>query len=272
MFGRLDHHPDFPSQYVTPRNVDIWLPPGYRGAGANRFPVLYMHDGQNLFDPKTSFMGVDWGVDEAMFRLIGENRVRGAITVGIWNTAKRFEEYLPNKLFETSRETATKIRIEAKYYDKPLSDDYLRFIVEELKPFVDRNYQTMSGRSNTFMMGSSMGGLVSLYALCEYPEVFGGAGCLSTHWPAVDGILIGYLERALPKPGAHKVYFDYGTKTLDVSYEGYQRQVDDIMQATGYVKGRDWITQKFEGAEHSERSWRERVHIPLIFFFGKQPA
>jgi predicted alpha/beta superfamily hydrolase len=145
-------------------------------------------------------------------------------------------------------------------------------VVDELKPFVDRNYQTMTGRSDTFMMGSSMGALVSLYALCEYPEVFGGAGCLSTHWPAVDGILIGYLERTLPKPGTHKMYFDYGTKTLDVSYEGYQRQVDDVMKTIGYVKGKDWITRKFEGAEHSERSWRKRVHIPLTFFFGKHSA
>ena len=272
MFGHLDHHPDFPSRYVMPRNVDIWLPPNYHEGGTDQFPVLYMHDGQNLFDPKTSFIGVDWGVHEAMFRLIGEDKVRGTIVVGIWNTANRFQEYLPNKLFEISSETATKVKIDNKSYTQPLSDHYLRFVIDELKPFVDQNYQTMAGRSDTFMMGSSMGGLVSLYALCEYPGVFGGIGCLSTHWPAVDGVLIGYLERTLPKPGDHKVYFDYGTRTLDVSYERYQRQVDNVVKTIGYIKGKDWITQKFEGAEHSERSWRDRVHIPLTFLLGKEPA
>jgi len=203
-----------------------------------------------------------------MTRLIAENKVRKAIVVGIWNTAKRFQEYLPQRPFEWFGETALHAREEGQYHNRPESDGYLRFLIDELKPFIDRSYRTLPGRANTFILGSSMGGLVSLYALCEHPEVFGGAGCLSTHWPAVDGIMIEYLKEKLPEPGAHKVYFDYGTETLDTPYEGYQRQVNAVMRAIGYVEGRDWITRKFAGAEHSERSWRERIHIPLIFFFG----
>ena len=270
MFGTLICHPEFSSQYVMPRNVDIWLPPGYHESGTNRFPVLYMHDGQNLFNPDTSFTGVAWGVDEAIVRLKGESKVREIVVVGIWNTTRRLQEYLPQRPLEQSKEMVPDDRINGAQPGMPLSDNYLRFIVTELKPFVDNTYRTLAGRSDTFMMGSSMGGLVSLYALCEYPEVFGGAGCLSTHWPAVEGTFTEYLERALPGPGTHKVYFDFGTETLDASYEEDQRQVDEVMRTAGYVNGSDWVTKKFEGAEHSERAWRERVHIPLLFFFGSE--
>jgi hypothetical protein len=99
--------------------------------------------------------------------------------------------------------------------------------------------------------------------------VFQGAGCLSTHWPAGEDILIAYLRKVLPRPGKHKIYFDYGTETLDASYEMYQKQADQVMRAAGYKEGQDWVTYKFAGAEHSERAWRERVHIPLAFLLGE---
>jgi enterochelin esterase-like enzyme len=114
-------------------------------------------------------------------------------------------------------------------------------------------------------MGSSMGGLISLYALCEVPQMFGAAACLSTHWVAGEGVVIDYLRRALPPPGTHRVYFDYGTETLDAEYEVWQVQADQIMRAAGYTEGEDWVTRKFVGAEHSERAWRERLHLPLRF-------
>jgi predicted alpha/beta superfamily hydrolase len=155
---------------------------------------------------------------------------------------------------------------------EPLSDRYLEFLVGELKPFVDEHYRTLPGRQHTFVMGSSMGGLISLYALCEYPGVFGGAGCLSTHWPAAGGATIDYLQRALPAPGAHRLYFDYGTETLDAEYEPYQQRADAILRAAGYCPGVDWLTRRVEGAEHSERSWRERVHIPLLFLLQGRSA
>jgi enterochelin esterase-like enzyme len=117
-------------------------------------------------------------------------------------------------------------------------------------------------------MGSSMGGLVSLYAVCQYPELFGGAGCLSTHWPAVGAVIDGYLTTALPSPGRHRFYFDYGTATLDSLYEPYQQRVDAVLATRGYTSGRDWITRRFEGAEHNEAAWRERLHIPLRFLLG----
>ena len=148
------------------------------------------------------------------------------------------------------------------------SDRYLKFLVEEVKPFIDRTYRTQPDAAHTFVMGSSMGGLISGYALVEYPQVFGGAGCVSTHWPSDDGSAIEYFAKHLPAPGKHRIYFDYGTATLDASYEPYQQRMDQAMRAAGYTEGRDWVTKKFPGAEHSEKSWRERVEIPLTFLLG----
>jgi hypothetical protein len=99
--------------------------------------------------------------------------------------------------------------------------------------------------------------------------VFAGAGCLSTHWPAVRGVIGDYLQRVLPTAGNHKLYFDYGTRTLDAGYEVYQDQVDRVVRAKGYTPSRDWLTLKFEGAEHGEGAWRERVHRPLEFLLGR---
>ncbi|HJW46870.1 MAG TPA: alpha/beta hydrolase-fold protein, partial [Lysobacter sp.] len=151
-----------------------------------------------------------------------------------------------------------------------VSDDYLKFVVTELKPFIDATYRTRKGRDDTFVMGSSMGGLISLYAVAEYPEVFGGAGAVSTHWPIGDGIVIDWLGAHLPSPRNHRIYYDFGTATLDAQYEPYQRRMDALMPAHGYVEGRNWTTRKFEGAEHSERAWRARVDVPLVFLLGPQ--
>jgi predicted alpha/beta superfamily hydrolase len=146
-----------------------------------------------------------------------------------------------------------------------LGDPYLKFIVQELKPFIDSSYWTLPAMADTFLMGSSMGGMVSAYALCEYPEVFGGAACLSTHWPAVQGKMANYLADRLPDPQSHRLYFDYGTETVDAQYEPFQRVVDDVLRAKGYVEGNDWVTRKFCGEDHSEQAWRRRVDIPLRF-------
>jgi predicted alpha/beta superfamily hydrolase len=263
--GRIEKHPAFPSKFVAAREIDVWLPPGYDADQAARYPVIYMHDGQNVFEAGTSFGGSSWEVGHAVERLISAGKIRGAIIVGVWNTGKgRFEEYLPQKAVSGADVThyAGKAKVSAANLR---SDAYLKFLVEEVKPFVDRSYRTESGAAHTFIMGSSMGGLISAYALAEYPLVFGGAGCVSTHWPAGDGRVIDYLAQHLPKPGAHKFYFDHGTTTLDAQYEPYQVRMDAVMKAAGYTTGRDWITRKFEGAEHSEKSWRERVEVPLQF-------
>ena len=147
------------------------------------------------------------------------------------------------------------------------SDEYLRFLVEELKPFVDARYRTLPGRDDTVVMGSSMGGLISLYALAKYPDVFGGAGAVSTHWPAGDGAMVDWLAAHLPA-GTHRIWFDHGTETLDAGYALYQLRMDAAMQAAGWMRGRDWESRVYEGAAHDEKSWRARVDQPLRFLLG----
>ncbi len=265
--GTVVRYASMPSAHVVARNVEVWLPPGYGQDAQKRYPVLYMHDGQNLFDPATSYGGVDWAVDEAMTRLIEQGEVREAIVVGVWNTPKRLQEYMPQRAVAGVK----KIKMpgpDARASDI-ISDRYLEFLVKELKPFIDAHYATLPGRADTTVMGSSMGGLISQYAMSKYPEVFGGAGCVSTHWPAGDGIALDDFAAHLPDPATHRYWFDFGTATLDASYEPYQRRADEILRKAGYVEGQNWITKKFEGAEHSEKAWRQRVDQPLRFLIGK---
>lgn len=261
--GTVKRFLNFESKFVESRHVDIWFPPSYSENPEKRFPVIFMHDGQNLFDPEKSFIGVDWGIDETMTELSEKENLE-AIIVGIWNSPKRYPEYMPQKPIENLGEEEKEEFME-KYGSEWISDSYLKFIVEELKPFVDSTFQTLPNRENTFVIGSSMGGLISLYAICEFPEVFGGAGCISTHWVVWDGLVLDYVKNHLPSPKTHKIYFDYGTETLDAEYEPYQLKADELMKKAGFERDKNWITKKFEGHEHSERAWRKRVNIPLKF-------
>lgn len=254
----VEHFASFASKHVPARHVDVWLPPDC-AESSGRYPVLYMHDGQNLFDPTLAYGGVTWGVDEVVSRLILDQKIPPLLIVGVWNTPNRFGEYLPQQ----------------PHGDSPLpehvetvdSDNYLRFLVHDLKPFIDQTYRTRPTRQHTHIMGSSMGGLISLYALCEYPDLFGSAGCLSTHWPIMEGRFDEYLRRKLPDLDTHRIYFDYGTEGLDALYEPHQQRVDRIMHEAGYTRNVNWMTRGFDGADHNEQSWRERLHIPLQFIF-----
>jgi predicted alpha/beta superfamily hydrolase len=266
--GTLERFEQFPSQFVAARHVDVWLPPHYKKDSGGRYPVVYMHDGQNLFDPTQASSGIDWGIDEAVSRLVDEKQVPAPLIVGIWNTNLRQREYMPQKALEMMLLDAFGQRLTKSVRKQPISDDYLRFIISELKPCIDATFRTLPGQAHTFSMGSSMGGLISLYAALEYPHIFAGAGCLSTHWPASPARLIQYVQTTLPAPGNHRFYFDFGTQGLDAGYERFQRRVDALMQAAGYQSGIDWLTLKFEGAEHHEQAWRERVHQPLKFLLG----
>lgn len=265
----------FASKHVPARTVAIWLPENYDST--QRYPVLYMHDGQNLFDSTVTWNHEEWKVDETISKLIRENKIRSCIVVGIWNMGNtRWNEYFPQKAVgyfpSADMNTFTKM-----YLKEPLqADSYLRFLVTELKPFIDKSFPTLTDQKNTFIAGSSMGGLISLYALCEYPDVFGGAACVSTHWiggwpPPVAYIPTGfyeYLKKNLPDPRTHKIYFDYGTETLDQYYKPYQLEVDKIMTDKGYTSS-NWITKEFVGEDHSEKSWKKRFYIPIEFLLGK---
>ncbi|MFT5143856.1 MAG: putative alpha/beta superfamily hydrolase [Rhodothermales bacterium] len=264
MKGDLRRHADFGSEFVDSRHVEVLLPPGYDGFDT-AYPVLYMQDGQNLFEPKHSFAGVTWGVQETMRRLTDEEGLAGAIVVGIWNSKHRISEYMPQRPMEEWADPRALKRFEATYGGKPSSDAYLRFIVQELKPFIDKTYRTLHGRDHTWLMGSSMGGLVSLYAICEHPEVFSGAACLSTSWTVGSRVMLRYLERRLPKAGHVRLYFDYGVEAQIARYEALQNSVNRLMQRSGYTREGDWMTRRFPGAAHDEAAWKLRLDVPVRF-------
>ena len=274
--GKVVRHALFQSEFVDARNVDIWLPDAY--SADKQYAVLYMHDGQMLFDASTTWNNQEWGVDEVINTLTKNRRIRDCIVVGIWNNGdKRNSEYFPQRSWEMiSKDRQQEILNKEEVYNNPvesehglLADNYLRFIVRELKPFVDSHYSTKADKANTFIMGSSMGGLISAYAICEYPGIFGGAVCMSTHWPATEGIVLNYLAQNLPNPKTHRIYFDYGTATLDALYEPYQLKVDRMMVKHGFVKDKSFKSEKFEGEPHTEDAWWKRLHIPLEFMLRK---
>ena len=278
--GRLIRIDSFASQFVTPRNVDIWLPEGY--SEKRKYAVLYMHDGQMLFDPATTWNGQAWNVDEVAARMQAVDSLQPFIVVGIWNGgATRHADYFPQQPFERMNQ-AEKDTVQAQLRRagraeafQPQSDAYLNFLVKELMPYIDKRYSVYTDRAHTFTAGSSMGGLISLYALCEYPEVFGGAACLSTHWVGsftpehnpIPKAFLRYLEKHLPDPGSHRLYFDCGDQTLDVLYPPIQKQVYALMKK-GYSSA-NWLTRYFPGEDHSEAAWSKRLHIPLYFLLGK---
>lgn len=269
--GILLHYADFGSKYVDARNVDVWIPSDY--TADKKYAVLYMHDGQLLFDSTATWNHQEWQVDETMTRLMAENKIRNCIVVGIWNNGKkRRGEYMPQKPFNTLKQDLQDSLLAKDYAGAVLSDNYLKFIVEELKPFIDSSFSTLTDRQNTFIAGSSMGALISLYAVCEYPEVFGGAACLSTHWPGnltylhseIPQAINTYLQNNLPDPANHKLYFDYGTVTLDSLYAPSQAIVDITVKQKGFTE-QNWITKEFAGENHSEQAWSKRLYIPLEF-------
>lgn len=280
--AHIDRLDDFPSRYVIPRRVDIWLPRQYFTQPDQPLPVLYMHDGQNLFNPDDANFDVAWEVDNIGQRLMDEGRIRPAIVVGIWSTPRRRLEYFPEgaAAYFSPQDVAAIEALKAHLGETPelgyQGDEYLKFLVEELKPYVDSHYRTLPDRANTLIAGSSMGGLISAYAISEYPQVFGRAACVSTHWPLLFNndnpgpaeSLRQYLVDHLPPAGQHRIYFDFGTATLDQYYEVHQLKVDKLMAAKGYVQGRDWVTKKFPGAEHNEKAWQARMDVILEFLLA----
>lgn len=279
--GHIERLANFHSQHVPARNIDIWLPDGYPDAGS--YDVLYMHDGQMLFDAAQTWNHQEWRADETAGELIASGKTRPFVIVGIWNNPEaRHSEYFPQApwaslsrkqrraLLRTQRDAKTPLFARAVY-----SDRYLRFIVEELKPYVDSHFRVDARAAHTFIMGSSMGGLISMYALAQYPQVFGGAACMSTHWPGtfvlegnpIPDAFLRYMGTHLPPARHHRIYFDFGTATLDALYPPLQARVDELMRTRNYPPEL-WQTRRFEGAEHSENAWADRLAIPLQFLLA----
>jgi enterochelin esterase-like enzyme len=275
--GRIERLADFGSRHVAPRHVDVWLPPGYDGTTPHA--VLYMHDGQMLYDAAITWNGQAWQADRAVAAGIAAGRLPPAIVVGVWNVpAQRYAEYFPEKALARAPEASRREYLERASNGRSQADAYLRFLVEELKPAIDRRFATQPGRGSTAIAGSSMGGLISLYALSEYPRVFGAAAALSAHWvgkptawgldaardPALPQALLAYLADTLPAAGAHRIHIDRGSDALDSLYAPWLERAAVLLQQRGYGE-RDARVQVLEGTGHSERDWAARLGDVLAF-------
>ncbi|MDD8018273.1 MAG: alpha/beta hydrolase-fold protein, partial [Bacteroidota bacterium] len=226
------------------RDVIVWLPPLYEKNKANRYPVLYMHDGQNIFDPATSFTGNDWRIDEVTDSLIRLNKIEEIIIVGIYNSPDRLPEYS----------------------DSPLGTAYMKFIVDVLKPLIDSTYRTKRERKYTAVMGSSMGALSSLLLGWKYPNVFGMIGCMSTSFWYDNEKTLKDIRSDTGAKKKIKIYLDCGGREKEL-LSGYKRMTA-ILKKKGYKKGRDFEYHLEKNGAHSEVYWAKRVWRPLVFMFG----
>lgn len=256
--GTLKYHRGFSSRILkNKRSLLVWLPDSYAAAKSRRYPVIYMHDGQNVFDGATSFMGAEWEADEAAAALANGKPPLEAIIVGIDNNADRVDEYTPHR-------------------DAALGGgkgrDYAEFVVKEVKPFIDAHYRTLSGRENTAVAGSSLGGLISLYLILEYPGAFSKAAVLSPSLYWAGGSLLD-LAKNKADPGKMRIWLSMGTEEGDSSAEAKNltesvldsRKLRDILLGKGFVENKDLVYFEEAGGRHNEKYWAKI--LPEVFRF-----
>jgi enterochelin esterase-like enzyme len=290
--GRVVTVPDFPSKHIDPLTIWVWLPAEYDRDATRSFPVIYMHDGQNLFDKARAGYGQEWQMDEAISRMSAMGQFRPHIVVGIASPKARYATLFPEKILvhlpPAFQERVRGINLgPEKGAPKLMGDAYLKFLTGELKQWVDGRFRTFGDRANTSVMGSSMGGLMSLYAMGEYPDVFGQAAAVSMHLPladpnipeadraaaaqAVADAFAKWLGAAKLDPKIHRLYRDHGTATLDEFYPPYAAAFDSMMAARGW-RWPNYEARSFTGTAHNETAWAERVDIPLLFLDRKRAA
>jgi predicted alpha/beta superfamily hydrolase len=245
-FGKVEIMPGVASpQLGNTRSLRIFYPASYNENTAKRYPVLYMHDGQNLFDAKTAAFGVEWGIDETVNRLVATGVMDEVIVVGIDNTPARISEYTPC--------------CDPKHGGGKL-DAYEAFVVDTVKPMIDKTLRTLPGKENTAIMGSSLGGIASVVIAERHPDVFAKAGGVSSSFWWNKRALVNNLPKRVPV----KFYIDAGTS--DDGLEDTQL-MRDAMLARGYITGADLFYFAAEGGSHNEKSWAARVDKPLAWFF-----
>ena len=259
--GTLRAHPAFPSKLLAPRDVQVYLPPGYEEAKSRRYPVLYLHDGQNIFD--SASMGMEWQFDETAEALIRAGRIEPLIVVAVANTDARRDEYTPTSA-ERKRADGSVDKGGGK------ANLYGRFLIEELKPFIDRTYRTRPDAASTAVGGASLGGLVSVWLALEHPRVFGNVLAVSpTVW--WDGFVILEKIAALPRRTPARFWIDIGTLEGADAVSAARRLRDALLEK-GWKAGTDLEYFEQEGGQHDEISWASRVEGMLTFLYGKRNA
>lgn len=249
---------DFQSSILkNRRKLLVWLPPGYEKNPDARYPVLYMQDGQNLFDDSTSFAG-EWHADEIAQQLVTDGRIEPIIIVGVENTWQRVLEYTPAEVGGAGGK----------------ADLYARMLVEEIKPLIDKTYRTKPDRAHTGVAGSSLGGLVSLYMVKKYPDLFGQCAAVSPSLSWGNGQFARDAERDVSWASTARIWLDMGTaESADPEKaRNAVRQTAafaELLKNSGLTPGRDFAWKAFAGAEHNEQAWAERFDEILLFLYGK---
>jgi predicted alpha/beta superfamily hydrolase len=259
--GTVRYHRAMSGDGILPRDVIVWLPPGYEETAESgdqpqnsttRYPVLYMHDGQNIIDPTTSSFGTDWEVDEACTRLIAEKKVPPLIVVGIYNTPDRNKEYLSG----------------------PKGTAYMEFVTRQLKPFIDAHYRTQPGRDTTFVGGSSAGGLCAFMLAWEHPDVFSSAICMSPAFRVEkkdsDDAAIDYVtavEKSDPPKRPVFFYIDIGGVGLEAKLQPGVDVMLTALKAKGLKEGSDYVYVRDPVAKHFEGAWAKRFPAALETMF-----
>jgi predicted alpha/beta superfamily hydrolase len=254
---RLRYHRRFASRFLsTPRDLIVYLPPGYDAASKTRYPVLYLQDGQNLFDPATAFGGQDWQADITADHLIDDGVIPPLIMVGVYNTGvRRISEYTPTR--------------DPRSRKGGKSGRYAQMLVREIKPLIDSEYRTAKSTAYTGVGGSSLGALTALHAGLCYPNVFGQLALISPSvwWDsrAVLDIIGGFTGRAHPR-----IWLDMGTDEGSAPEKAVEdaRRLQAALEDKGWIEGVNLCYREFSGAGHNERAWGERFGEVLECLFG----
>lgn len=281
--GQLYVLRDFASRRLAVRDLYVWTPDGVGEAA--RLPVLYMQDGQNLFDARLVPFGVAWEADASLSRLIDAGRVAPTMVVGVACTEDRFAEYAPALLLDLLPAPARQAVIDA-WPDAPKSAAYARMLVEEIKPLIDVTFPTQPGRETTFLAGSSMGAVVAAELLARRPDVFAGAALLSAHFsllpvteaeplPAgfaddVARAVGDFARRHMPRAGSHRLWLDRSMLSIDRFYPPSHAAFVEALLALGYVEGTDLSVGSYAGVGHDEGAWRERLDEALAFLLASR--
>ncbi|HEX8844007.1 MAG TPA: alpha/beta hydrolase-fold protein [Pyrinomonadaceae bacterium] len=251
--GTVKYHRAMKGEGIKDRDLIVWLPQGYETNGKERYPVIYMHDGQNIIDPATSSFGVDWGIDETADRLIKSKAIPPVIVVGIYNTGDRMKEYTPG-----ASGTA-----------------YMNFVVNTVKPFIDSTYRTKPGAENTIVGGSSAGGIISFMLVWEHPDVFSKAICMSPAFKIPD-ILPGgwdYVKTVQTSERKRKgvfFYIDNGGVGLESRLQPGIDEMVSALKTKGYREGKDFVLLLDPTARHFEADWAKRLPHALTLMFSKK--
>lgn len=254
--GEFHHHANFHSNFLDhDRKVIVYLPPDYQHEQSRRYPVLYLQDGQNLFDATTAFNGVEWGVDETAQRLILGGKIEPLIIVAIYNSGSdRIDEYTPT--------------VDPRQKRGGKADLYGQFLIRELKPFIDLNYRTLAGPEFTGLGGSSLGGLLTLYLGLKHPNIFSRLMVMSPsvwwdHW-----MILGFVQQLRAKPTT-RIWMDIGSKEGKLT-PGFVRHLRDLLLTQGWRLDADLKFMEIRGGQHTEAAWAKRVEPALRFLFPKQ--